>query len=151
MNHFQCGNYGIGGHYGTHPDFYDYDESKFYDPESKINRISTVMAVLEAPEAGEHFSIFMSIKWLSYISKVFWILWNNVVLNLFQTFWLEGGATVWPFVGVYVMPEKGSAAAWFNTRTDAHVDLETQHAACPVLLGQKWSKIIFWFAQKYHR
>ena len=53
INNFQCGNYGIGGHYGTHPDFYDYDESKFYDPESKINRISTVMTVLEAPEAGE--------------------------------------------------------------------------------------------------
>ncbi len=50
---FQCGNYGIGGHYGTHPDFYDYDEKAFYDPNSKINRISTVMAVLEAPEAGK--------------------------------------------------------------------------------------------------
>jgi len=49
---FQCGNYGIGGHYGTHPDYYDYEEEKFYDPESNINRISTVMAVLEAPEAG---------------------------------------------------------------------------------------------------
>ncbi len=34
------------------PDYYDYDERKFYDPESKINRISTVMTVLEAPEAG---------------------------------------------------------------------------------------------------
>ena len=97
---FQCGNYGIGGHYGTHPDFYDYDERKFYDPQSKINRVSTVMAVLEAPEAG--------------------------------------GATAFPFVGVTAIPEKGSAVAWFNTRTDAHVDLETQHAACPVLLGQKW-------------
>ena len=49
---FQCGNYGIGGHYGTHPDFYDYDESAFHKPESKINRISTVMTILEAPEAG---------------------------------------------------------------------------------------------------
>ncbi len=27
-----------------------------------------------------------------------------------------------------------------DTRSDAHVDQETQHAACPVLLGQKWSK-----------
>ena len=52
---FQCGNYGIGGHYGTHPDFYDYDESAFHKPESKINRISTVMTILEGPEAGnEH-------------------------------------------------------------------------------------------------
>jgi hypothetical protein len=53
---FQCGNYGIGGHYGTHPDYYDYDERSFYDPESKINRISTVMTVLEAPEAGKESS-----------------------------------------------------------------------------------------------
>ena len=54
-----------------------------------------------------------------------------------------GGATAFPYVGVTAIPEKGSAVAWFNTRTDAQVDLETQHAACPVLLGQKWSKIAF--------
>jgi len=71
--------------------------------------------------------------------------WKYVKTKLFFNYFLcnlnlSGGATVWPFVGVYVMPEKGSAVAWFNTRTDAHVDLETQHAACPVLLGQKWSK-----------
>jgi len=81
FENLQCGNYGIGGHYGTHPDYYDYDERKFYDPESRINRISTVMTVLEAPEAG--------------------------------------GATAFPFVGVTAIPEKGSAEAWFNTRTDA--------------------------------
>ena len=51
-----------------------------------------------------------------------------------------GGATVWPFLGVYVFPEKGSGIWWFNTMSDSVPDVVTKHAACPVLLGQKWSK-----------
>ncbi len=51
-----------------------------------------------------------------------------------------GGATVWPYLGVSIFPEKGSAAMWFNTRSTAFPDYLTLHAACPVLLGQKWSK-----------
>ena len=50
-----------------------------------------------------------------------------------------GGATVWPFAGVNVFPEKGSAVWWFNTLSDSVPDVDTKHAACPVLLGQKWS------------
>ena len=49
-DHFMCGNYGIGGHYGTHPDYYKYD-TPLRDYEN-INRVSTVMTVLDAPEAG---------------------------------------------------------------------------------------------------
>merc|ERR1712061_434073 len=75
-----------------------------YNPYTKykdtINRVTTVMSILEEPEAG--------------------------------------GATVWPFVGVYVFPEKGSAVWWFNTKSDSVPDPDTKHAACPVLLGQKW-------------
>lgn len=40
------------GHYGTHPDFYPYDEHRLVHPDDNGNRISTVMTVLEAPEAG---------------------------------------------------------------------------------------------------
>ena len=98
---FQCGNYGIGGHYGTHPDYHPYTKP---DPDM-INRISTVMVNMYAPKAG--------------------------------------GATVWPFLGVSVFPEKGSAVWWFNTKTDSVPDPETKHAACPVLYGQKWSKFFF--------
>lgn len=98
----QCGNYGIGGHYGIHPDFYDYDLSAFVDESRTINRISTVMNVFDAP--------------------------------------LAGGATVFPFLGISIFPEKGSAAFWFNTKDDAVPDQLTLHSACPVLLGQKWSK-----------
>ena len=72
-------------------------------PTDNINRVSTVLSVLDDPEAG--------------------------------------GATVWPFLGVNVFPEKGSAVWWFNTKSDSVPDLETKHAACPVLLGQKWSKL----------
>lgn len=94
-DNFMCGNYGIGGHYGVHPDYH-----KYSDPSYNINRVSTVLSVLDDPEAG--------------------------------------GATVWPFIGVNVFPEKGSAVWWFNTKSDSVPDLETKHAACPVLLGQKW-------------
>lgn len=97
---FMCGNYGIGGHYGTHPDFSKWDPNAFRDATSRVNRISTVMTVLDAPIAG--------------------------------------GATVWPFLGVSIFPEKGSAAFWFNLKSDGRPDYLTLHAACPVLLGQKW-------------
>ena len=120
----QCGNYGIGGHYGTHPDFSPYVNTKYYyDTTSRVNRISTVMAVLEAPEAGNGaLIIFQALKMLN------------------TSFSFIGGATVWPFLGVSIFPEKGSAAMWFNTKDDAVPDYLTLYAACPVLLGQKWSK-----------
>ena len=96
-DNFMCGNYGIGGHYGVHGDY-----SPYHKETEKINRIVTVMSVLDKPDAG--------------------------------------GATVWPFAGVSIFPEKGSAIWWFNTKSDAVPDPDTKHAACPVLLGQKWSK-----------
>ena len=34
----------------------------------------------------------------------------------------------------------GSAVWWFNTKSDSVPDPVTKHAACPVLLGQKWRK-----------
>ena len=100
-DNFMCGNYGIGGHYGVHPDYNKYNDLS----KENINRISTVMSVLDNPEAG--------------------------------------GATVWPYVGVNIFPEKGSSIWWFNTKSDSVPDPETKHAACPVLLGQKWSKFVF--------
>ena len=49
-----------------------------------------------------------------------------------------GGATVWPYAGISVFPEKGSAIFWHNTITDEDPDEFTQHTACAVLLGNKW-------------
>ena len=99
----QCGNYGIGGYYGPHPDFFQYDSNDPFKYTPLINRISTVMTVMEAPDAG--------------------------------------GATAFPYIGQVVFPETGSAVMWFNTLPSAEPDEETIHAACPVLLGQKWSKL----------
>merc|ERR1712173_236754 len=53
-------------------------------------------------------------------------------------FHIIGGATVWPFAGISVFPEKGSAIFWHNTLTDSEPDPFTQHTACAVLLGNKW-------------
>ena len=49
-----------------------------------------------------------------------------------------GGATVWPYAGISVFPEKGAGIFWHNTLTDADPDEFTQHTACAVLLGNKW-------------
>ena len=56
-------------------------------------------------------------------------------ISLFLT---KGGATVWPYAGISVFPEKGSAVFWHNVRASDVPDIFTRHAACPVLLGQKW-------------
>lgn len=49
-----------------------------------------------------------------------------------------GGATVFPFLGAYIRPTKGSAAFWFNTMRNGQGDLLTIHAGCPVVGGTKW-------------
>lgn len=49
-----------------------------------------------------------------------------------------GGATVWPYAGISVVGQKGSALFWHNTYSSDIPDEFTMHVACPVLLGQKW-------------
>ena len=49
-----------------------------------------------------------------------------------------GGATVWPFAGISVFGKKGSGLFWYNLFASDQVDRYTQHAACPILWGQKW-------------
>lgn len=97
----QCGNYGLGGSYGVHGDFFPYDPDDIFLHYPKINRVVTVMTILEAPEAG--------------------------------------GATAFPYLGVMPFPETGSSVFWFNLRRSGIPDRNTRHAACSVMLGQKWS------------
>ena len=49
-----------------------------------------------------------------------------------------GGMTVFTQLGVKLKPVKGAAAVWYNLKKNGDGDLTTRHAACPVLVGNKW-------------
>lgn len=53
----------------------------------------------------------------------------------------QGGATVFPQINVALRPEKGAAAFWYNLHRNGEGDMDTRHAACPVLTGSKWGKL----------
>ncbi|ELU10773.1 hypothetical protein CAPTEDRAFT_174752 [Capitella teleta] len=100
---FQILNYGIGGQYEPHVDYFAGNHSHSSLPEhvrASGNRLATFMFYLNDVHAG--------------------------------------GATVFPKLKVGIPPTKNGAAFWYNIGLNGDVDPLTEHAGCPVLLGQKW-------------
>lgn len=50
----------------------------------------------------------------------------------------RGGYTVFTRAKTFVSPSMGDAVFWYNLKRSGKGDYETEHAACPVLCGNKW-------------
>ena len=50
----------------------------------------------------------------------------------------EGGATIFPELGMEVLPQKGSALYFEYTNSQSRVDPRTLHGGAPVTRGEKW-------------
>jgi prolyl 4-hydroxylase len=50
----------------------------------------------------------------------------------------KGGYTAFPYVKTRIPPIKNGAAFWYNLNPLGVGDSYTKHAACPVILGEKW-------------
>lgn len=111
----QVNNYGIGGHYEVHSDFFGVDSLPLGD------RIATVMFYVS------FFPVFLFL--LHLVRNFSFSQMSDVV---------RGGATVFPLINVTIKPERGSAAFWYNIFKSGEDDYSTIHAGCPVLVGSKW-------------
>lgn len=55
----------------------------------------------------------------------------------------QGGTTVFPEINVTVFPQKGSMLYWFNLHDDGKPDIRSLHSVCPVLNGDRWSRLAY--------
>ena len=63
-----------------------------------------------------------------------------ILITLIITFIYSGGATVFPWLGAKVEAKKGRALLWYNMLPNGQKDGRLEHGACPVFIGDKWSK-----------
>merc|ERR1719410_912464 len=114
----QIANYGIGGFYEPHFDFARIVPIR--PPPSKKRDDYTYQRVTPFHKKnsvlGERIATV-----LFYMSEV-----------------ISGGGTVFTNIGQTITPSKGDAVFWYNLMHDGSGDYLTRHAACPVLVGEKW-------------
>uniref|UniRef100_A0A915P4K2 procollagen-proline 4-dioxygenase n=1 Tax=Meloidogyne floridensis TaxID=298350 RepID=A0A915P4K2_9BILA len=55
----------------------------------------------------------------------------------------KGGYTVFTDIKTVAKPTKNDALFWYNMLRSVDIDWRTRHAACPVLLGDKWAMNCF--------
>lgn len=60
-----------------------------------------------------------------------------------------GGSTVFPHVGLDVLPRKGNAVYFAYATDDGHLDARTLHGGSPVSAGEKWIATK-WFRQQQY-
>uniref|UniRef100_A0A8C5Q1V1 procollagen-proline 4-dioxygenase n=1 Tax=Leptobrachium leishanense TaxID=445787 RepID=A0A8C5Q1V1_9ANUR len=116
----QVANYGMGGQYEPHFDF----SRRPFDSNLKSdgNRLATFLNYKEEPDVFKRLGTGNRIAtFLNYMSDV-----------------QAGGATVFPDFGAAIYPKKGTAVFWYNLFRSGEGDYRTRHAACPVLVGNKW-------------
>ncbi|KAK0411565.1 hypothetical protein QR680_005721 [Steinernema hermaphroditum] len=113
----QIANYGIGGHYDPHFDFARRGEKDPYR-EGTGNRIATKEEKNAFKNLGTGNRIATVLFYMSKPSK--------------------GGATVFTELGTAAFPSMHDALFWYNLKRNGEGDLQTRHAACPVLEGVKW-------------
>ncbi|CAF2043981.1 unnamed protein product [Rotaria magnacalcarata] len=127
----QIANYGIGGYQSPHVDSYHKWENPAYF--RKVGKYIIDLGDLSrfCCHSGNRIA-----TWMTYMSDVEW-----------------GGATVFPLFGGYITPKKGSTLFWYNLHASGEVDYRTLHAACPVLIGNKWvaNKWIHEYGQEFRR
>lgn len=129
----QIANYGIGGFYEPHFDFARIVPLRPPPWEKRDNytHLSVTSNHQRNLDAGERIATM-----LFYMSEV-----------------KSGGATVFTNIGQAVQATKGDAVFWYNLMHDGSGDYLTRHAACPVLLGEKWvcNRWIHEFGQEFRR
>lgn len=75
-------------------------------------------------------------------------LGNRIATILYYLSDVEaGGATVFTVGKTAVFPSKRDAVFWYNLKRNGNGDPTTRHAACPVLVGQKW--VSNWWIHEY--